>query len=89
MSEKQNKVYQGSDYLKFIAEGAKSFDEVIKCLEDEISYLHKLRNFWLTLQEPVDNGHLFWEIPGNIVNNYCKHFKCKKEDLYCLDEEEE
>ena len=56
-----------SDYLKYSAEGVKTIGELIDALKHQVSFFEDLAKQDARLTDPVDNGHVFFSIPGHDV----------------------
>lgn len=79
--KKKEKVYLGVDYLKYIADESKNWDEIVAALEGRVQYFKALKELGLQLSYPVDGGLIHFEVPESQVEKYCKTFSCDQDDL--------
>lgn len=49
--------------FKWVADGAKTWDEVVKKLRNEITFIEELRDAGCEMHEEVNNGYLSYSIP--------------------------
>ena len=49
--------------FKWVADGAKTWDEVVKKLKSEIIFIEELRDAGCEMHEEVNNGYLSYSIP--------------------------
>lgn len=84
----KNKTKYDMHHFKFIAEGLKNWDEIIKVCELQLELVKELKKFGCKIHEAVDNGYLFYDIPQGKVKEYCKKFDTTEENLDCFNEED-
>jgi len=91
IKKKTIKKGNGEDWFhfKWVCEGLKKWDDVIKSLEVQLKCIKKAKLLGCKILQKVDNGHLLISVPANKIKEYCKYFGMKEEDLFFYLEEEE
>lgn len=85
---RKQKIASDTHYFKFMAEGCKTFDEILKALDSQKSIIRFLKKLECKMEQEVDNGFLMYIVPKKSIKQYCKEFGMVEEDLYPCDEEE-